>query len=217
MMNKKIHQTSIQQDHKVLLHTCCAPCSCAIIEAMKKEEFDLTLFFYNPNIQPVDEYEIRKLEVIRFADKLAVPFIDADYDAAHWFDLTKGLENEPERGKRCSLCFDMRLEKTAEYAHQNGFKVFTSSLGISRWKDFDQVTRAGIQAASRYRGLTYWAYNWRKKGGSQRMIEIIKNENFYKQFYCGCLYSLQQANEKRRAGPDVEPLDIKKIDLPKKR
>jgi predicted adenine nucleotide alpha hydrolase (AANH) superfamily ATPase len=184
---------------------------------MKKEEFELTLFFYNPNIHPVDEYEIRKLEVIRFADKLAIPFIDADYDATRWFELTKGLENEPERGKRCSLCFDMRLEKTAEYAHQNGFKVFSTSLGISRWKDFDQVTRAGTQAASRYKGLNYWAYNWRKKGGSQRMVEIIKDENFYKQFYCGCLYSLQRANEKHRTGENAEPLDIKKIDLPKKR
>jgi hypothetical protein len=158
---------------------------------------DLTLYFYNPNIHPRREYEIRKDENIRYARKTGIPFIDADYDTENWFSLTKGHERDPERGERCSMCFEMRFVKTAQYAHENGFKVITSCLGISRWKDFDQVTRAGVRAASLFSGVTYWDFNWRKKGGSGRMIEIAKEENFYQQQYCGCVYSLRDTNHWR--------------------
>ncbi|CAB4243262.1 Epoxyqueuosine reductase QueH [Methylacidimicrobium sp. AP8] len=160
---------------------------------------ELTVFFYNPNIHPLREYELRKRENIAFARKLSVPFIDADYDTDRWFARVRGLEWEPERGARCTVCFDLRFERTALYAAEHGFPVFTSSLGISRWKDFDQVTRAGMRAAARYPGLTYWTYNWRKRGGSQRMIEISRQERFYQQEYCGCLYSLRDANRWRTA------------------
>ncbi|MFA6599556.1 MAG: epoxyqueuosine reductase QueH [Candidatus Omnitrophota bacterium] len=199
---------------RVLLHVCCAPCCCSILESLKKEGYDLTVFFYNPNIHPVDEYEIRKLEVIRYADKMGIPVVDGDYDTAVWLELTKGLENEPERGKRCDVCFARRMDVTAAYAHKHGFKAFTSSLGISRWKDFDQVTRAGRKAASRYPGLEYWAENWRKKDGTRRMTEITKEENFYRQFYCGCMYSLQNSNAKKDS---AKPPTIEELDLPKKR
>jgi len=155
---------------------------------------DFTVFFYNPNIHPRGEYEIRKNENIRYARKKNIPFIDADYDRDQWFKRAKGLEWEPERGKRCSVCFDMRFERTALYAIENDFKVFTSSLGISRWKDMNQINQSGIRAASRYSNLVYWTYNWRKKGGSQRMYEISKQEQFYQQEYCGCVYSLRDTN-----------------------
>jgi len=104
---------------------------------------------------------------------------------------------DEERGERCSLCFEMRFVKTADYARKNGFNVITSCLGISRWKDFDQVTQAGIKAASLFPGVTYWEYNWRKKGGSQRMYKIAKEETFYQQQYCGCVYSLRDTNKHR--------------------
>jgi len=182
---------------KVLLHSCCAPCSGEVMEAMTASGIDYTIFFYNPNIHPKREYEIRKTENIRFAEKHNIPFIDADYDADNWMARAKGLEMEPERGARCTMCFDMRFERTALYAAENGFPVITSSLGISRWKDMNQINGCGERAAAKYDGVTYWTYNWRKGGGSSRMIEISKREEFYQQEYCGCVYSLRDTNKHR--------------------
>ncbi|PPU93944.1 epoxyqueuosine reductase QueH [Xanthomonas albilineans] len=183
---------------RLLLHSCCAPCSGELMEAFVESGIDYTVFFYNPNIHPAKEYELRKQENIRFAEQHGVPFVDADYDTDNWFARAKGMENEPERGIRCTMCFDMRFERTALYAHEHGFPVITSSLGISRWKNMQQITDSGIRAAAPYAGLTYWDYNWRKHGGSARMIEISKRERFYQQEYCGCVYSLRDTNRHRR-------------------
>jgi predicted adenine nucleotide alpha hydrolase (AANH) superfamily ATPase len=182
---------------KILLHSCCAPCSGEVIEAMVYSGLDVTVFFYNPNIHPRTEYELRKDENRRFCETLKIPCIDADYDTKNWFLRAKGMEMEPERGKRCTMCFDMRFERTALYAHENDFKVFTSSLGISRWKNMEQINGSGVKAAGHYNGLEYWTYNWRKKGGANRMIEISRREEFYQQEYCGCVYSLRDTNEWR--------------------
>lgn len=187
------------QGSKVLLHSCCAPCSGEVMEAMSASGIDYTIYFYNPNIHPAREYELRKEENIRFAKEHNIPFIDADYDTENWFDRVKGLENEPERGERCTACFDMRFERTALYAWENGFDTITSSLGISRWKDMDQINGSGMRAAARYPGMLYWTYNWRKQGGSERMIQISKREEFYQQEYCGCVYSLRDTNRHRRS------------------
>jgi epoxyqueuosine reductase len=184
---------------KVLLHSCCAPCSGEVMEAMLASGIDFTIFFYNPNIHPLKEYELRKHENIRFAEQCGIPFVDADYDTDNWFARAKGMENEPERGIRCTMCFDMRFERTALYAHEHGFPVITSSLGISRWKNMQQINDCGMRAAARYPALSYWDYNWRKGGGSARMIEISKRENFYQQEYCGCIFSLRDTNRHREA------------------
>ncbi|ARG96538.1 epoxyqueuosine reductase QueH [Legionella micdadei] len=183
---------------KLLLHSCCAPCSGEVMEALLYSKINFSIFFYNPNIHPVQEYEIRKNENIVFAKKHNIPFIDADYDKDNWFTRVKGLEWEPERGKRCTACFDMRFERTALYAYEHGFSVISSSLGISRWKDMNQINEAGVRAASRYPNMKYWTYNWRKNGGAARMYEIAKRENFYKQEYCGCVYSLRDTNTWRK-------------------
>ena len=183
---------------KLLLHSCCAPCSGEVMEALLVSEIDFSIFFYNPNIHPVQEYELRKQENIWFAEKHGIPFIDADYDKDHWFLRIKGLEWEPERGARCTACFDMRFERTALYADEHGFPVMSSSLGISRWKDMNQINTSGERAVARYPGLIYWTYNWRKNGGGERMYEIAKRENFYKQEYCGCVYSLRDTNAWRQ-------------------
>lgn len=183
---------------KLLLHSCCAPCSGEVMEALLYSKIDFSIFFYNPNIHPVQEYEIRKQENVAFAEKHQIPFIDADYDKDNWFARAKGMEMEPERGKRCTMCFDMRFERTALYAHEHGFPVICSSLGISRWKDMNQINESGVRAASHYPGMEYWTYNWRKGGGAARMYEIAKRENFYKQEYCGCVYSLRDTNAWRK-------------------
>ena len=184
---------------RVLMHSCCAPCAGELMEQMIANGIALTIFFYHPNIHPKKEYEIRKNENIRFAEKMGIPFIDADYDVTEWFARARGMEREPERGVRCTMCFDMRFARTALYAHENGFPVITSSLGISRWKNMDQINDCGIRAAAPYEDVTYWDYNWRKEGGSARMYEIAKREAFYAQQYCGCIYSLRDSNEWREA------------------
>ena len=186
-------------ERRVVLHSCCAPCSGSVIEMIREAGVELTLFFYNPNIHPRREYELRKNENIRQAEKTGISFVDADYDAEKWFDLTRGHQMDSERGERCGLCFEMRFVRTAEFAAAHGFKVITSCLGISKWKDFDQVTRAGVKAASLFPGVSYWPYNWRKKGGAQRMIEIARDEKFYQQQYCGCAYSLRDTNRWRKS------------------
>jgi len=185
-------------ESSLLLHSCCAPCAGEIMEAVAASEIKTTVYFYNPNIHPIQEYELRKEENKRYCQKLGFTFIDADYDKDNWFKRIKGLENEPERGERCTKCFDMRFERSALYAHENNFSLFATTLGISRWKDLDQVNNSGLRAADRYSDLNFWDFNWRKAGGSPRMIDISKREEFYKQEYCGCVYSLRDTNKWRK-------------------
>ena len=186
-------------EDRLLLHSCCAPCAGDVMSELTRSGISYEILFYNPNIHPQREYELRKDENKRYADKLELNFIDLDYDTENWFERVKGFEMEPERGQRCTLCFDMRFERTALHAVENGYKTFTSTLGTSRWKDFDQINSCGERAAARYGGLTYWTHNWRKKGGSPRMVEISKQERFYQQEYCGCVYSLRDSNAHRRS------------------
>ena len=197
-MSERISLELPEGASSLLLHSCCAPCSGEVMEALIASNINFSIFFYNPNIHPIQEYEIRKQENITFAEKHHIPFIDADYDKDNWFQRVKGLEWEPERGKRCTACFDMRFERTALYAFEHGFPVISSSLGISRWKDMNQINDAGIRAAAKYPNLNYWTYNWRKDGGAERMYQIAKRESFYQQEYCGCVYSLRDTNAWRK-------------------
>ena len=185
-------------ERKILLHSCCAPCAGEVMDAMVASGIETTLFFYNPNIHPRSEYELRKVENIRYAEKLGMGFVDADYDSDNWFERVRGLEQEPERGMRCTVCFDMRFERTALYAAEHGFNLISSTLGISRWKNMDQINSSGTRAAARWDDMHYWTFNWRKQGGAQRMIELSKREEFYQQEYCGCIYSLRDTNDWRQ-------------------
>jgi len=203
MMNK----LQLPSGHKkLLLHSCCAPCSGDIMLRLKESGVNYTIYFYNPNIHPRREYILRKEENLEFARKYNIPFIDDDYDTRNWFDRVKGQEWEPERGKRCSSCFDMRFYKTAEYASNNNFSLISSTLGISRWKDMNQINQSGLKAASQFNGIDYWTFNWRKNKGSENMIKISKKEKFYMQEYCGCVYSLRDTNIWRHKNnrPDIK-------------
>ncbi len=197
LTNYKYPKLPVAKNTKLLLHSCCAPCAGDIMLALVAANIDTTIFFYNPNIHPIGEYKLRKQENIRFAKKLNIAFIDGDYDVDNWYLRTKGQEKEPERGKRCTTCFDMRFQKTAEYAKDNGFNLISSTLGISRWKNMEQINSCGLRATKSLDNLEYWTINWRKKGGSSRMIELSKLENFYQQEYCGCVYSLRDTNNYR--------------------
>ena len=176
-------------ERKVLLHTCCAPCSSAIIEALLANGITPVVFYCNPNIFPEEEYLIRKNECTRYAEALGLEIVDGDYNHGKWLDCIKGLENEPERGARCLQCFRFRLSRTAEYAHRHGIRVITTTLASSRWKSLEQINAAGQEAAGAYDDVTWWDRNWRKGGLQERRMEIIREYGFYNQTYCGCEFS----------------------------
>ncbi|MBR1889970.1 MAG: epoxyqueuosine reductase QueH [Alloprevotella sp.] len=176
---------------EVLLHACCAPCSSAIVEWMLQNGVRPVVFYFNPNIFPQKEYEIRKQESMRHAESLGLRWIDGDYDHAQWLQAVKGLEREPERGLRCETCFTYRLTATALQARQIGMRYFTTTLASSRWKSIEQIERAGKRAEEAVGGVTYWAQNWRKGGLSDRRNVLLKEYGFYNQQYCGCEFSMR--------------------------
>ena len=186
---------------KVLLHSCCAPCSAAILEWMGQNGYEPTILFYNPNIFPEEEYLKRKNEIVRYAQEIGVAIVDLDgselweQQHAQWLKCTVGLENEPERGGRCLACFRHRLCVAADYAAGHGFPLFTTTLASSRWKDIRQINEAGFYAEEHCgRGLArFWDHNWRK-GGLYERRNILARQ-FYNQQYCGCEFSLRRLTE----------------------
>ena len=195
----------------ILLHACCAPCSSAIVEWMLANGIRPTIFYYNPNIFPREEYEIRKNESKRHADTLGLRWIDGDYDHDQWQSCVKGFEAEPERGSRCLECFRHRLLVTAWKARELGIAWFTTTLASSRWKSLEQITEAGQYAESQVTGTHFWAQNWRKGGLYERRNQLLRQYNFYNQQYCGCEYSMrgkspahcQELPEKRAQSDDT--------------
>ena len=174
---------------RVLLHACCAPCSSAIVEWLLQHEVRPTIYYYNPNIFPREEYEIRKNESKRHAENLGLEWIDGDYNHEQWQQYICGMENEPERGRRCEQCFLLRMKAAAEKAKSLGFKYFTTTLASSRWKSLEQINHAGAKAEQLVGGVTFWAQNWRKGGLYERRNQLLKDFNFYNQQYCGCEFS----------------------------
>lgn len=179
-----------ENTHELLLHACCAPCSSAIVEWMLANGLKPTIFYYNPNIFPREEYETRKNESKRHAESLDIKWIDGDYDHEAWRKGVCGLEAEPERGGRCLECFRMRLLKAAEKTQELGLRVFTTTLASSRWKRLDQITEAGLAAQQAVPGTLFWAQNWRKGGLQERRNQLLREYGFYNQQYCGCEYSM---------------------------
>ncbi len=168
---------------KLLLLSCCAPCSCGVISHLAEQGADFTVLFYNPNIRPEEEYRKRCDENKRVCALYGVPFVELEYDNDRWCQLTQGLENEPERGKRCDVCFQMRLKRAFEYAKQEGFTRVSSVLGVSRYKDMDQVNRAAVRAGG---ADIYDTTNWRKNGLEDLRQSLEKELSLYRQNYCGC-------------------------------
>ncbi len=178
--------------NKVLLHTCCAPCSSAIIACLLQHDIRPTIYYCNPNIYPKEEYIIRRNECMRYAKSLGIDFVEADYNHEEWLNKIQGLEKEPERGKRCLECFKARLQDTAKYASEHDFQVITTTLASSRWKLLEQIETAGAYAVSSYDDVVWWEQNWRKGGLTERRAAIIKEYNFYNQQYCGCEFSMER-------------------------
>jgi hypothetical protein len=176
--------------HEVLLHACCAPCSSAIVEWLLQHDIRPTIFYFNPNIYPREEYDIRKNESKRHAESLGIQWIDGDYDHEAWLQQIRGLEHEPERGGRCLQCFRIRLIATALQARQLGITHFATTLASSRWKSLEQISEAGLAAQAHVEGALFWAQNWRKGGLQDRRNQLLREYNFYNQQYCGCEFSM---------------------------
>ena len=188
---------------KLLLLSCCAPCSGGVLSRAAALGLDVTLLFHNPNIYPLSEYEKRRDEQKHACAHFGIHFVELPYEPQEWERLVTGLENEPERGKRCSVCFFMRLKKAAQYAKEHGFEEISSVLGVSRYKDMEQVN-AAARAACAQEGVVYNETNWRRNGLEEARRAVWKELNFYSQQYCGCRFSLQAAqNRGKKEKEDV--------------
>lgn len=176
---------------RIVLHACCAPCSSAILECLTDNGIEPLIYYFNPNIHPLDEYLRRRDECTRHALRLGLEIVDGDYDHAAWCGCVTGLESEPERGARCTECFRMRLLSTARLAAERGIGVFTTTLASSRWKSLEQINAAGRAAAAAVAGTTFWEQNWRRGGLQERRCELVRELGFYNQLYCGCEFSMR--------------------------
>lgn len=176
---------------QILLHCCCAPCASAVIEWMLDNGIRPTLFYCNPNIFPYEEYTMRKDELSRYAGQLGLEVIDDDYNHEDWLRQICGMEDEPERGSRCLQCFKIRLLRAAQAAKMCGMKYFATTLASSRWKSIEQIEDAGTWAAAMVEDTEFVARNWRKGGLQQRRNELLKQNGFYNQQYCGCEFSMR--------------------------
>lgn len=186
MMTEQIK--GIKKGKKLLLHSCCAPCSSACLERLK-EHFSVTVLYYNPNIDEDQEYEKRKAEQIRFLKETGwAEFLDCDHEAQRFLEMSKGMENEPERGARCYRCYALRLEKTAQVAKEYGFEWFATTLTLSPHKNAEWLNEIGEKEGGRY-GLNYLYTDFKKKGGYYRSLELSDEYGLYRQNFCGCKFS----------------------------
>ena len=182
---------NFDKKHSILLHSCCAPCSSHVISVLK-DYFDITIFYYNPNISPIQEYEKRKQEQINFIKQLdcGIKIMDCDYDNDVYEECIKGLENEKEGGARCLKCFRLRLEKTAKLASINNFDYFCTTLTVSPYKNSQVINSIGKELMNIYN--VKWLYSdFKKEEGYKHSIALSKQYNLYRQDYCGCIYSIR--------------------------
>ena len=181
--------------HKLLLHSCCGPCSTSVIERLVGR-FDLTIFFYNPNINDNEEYEKRRAAQLDFIEKYndridaidRISYLEGPYEPKVFLQAAKNLEEEPEGGKRCTACIQLRLEKTAETAKMGGFDTFSTTLSVSPHKNFELIHKLGMQLGMRY-GLSFLGEDFKKQGGYQRSVELSKEYGLYRQRFCGCSFA----------------------------
>jgi len=181
---------SLTEKKSILLHSCCGPCSSACIDRLK-EYFDITVVYYNPNIEPIDEYIHRKNEQVRLLKEWNIKYLDCDYDNDLWVDTTKYLTKELEGGKRCSVCFGIRLKYTANMAKRLGFDYFGTTLTVSPHKDSQLINKIGGSIGSNL-GIKYLYSDFKKRDGYKKSCEFAKQYNLYRQDYCGCLYSKER-------------------------
>lgn len=191
----------LHEGDELLLHACCAPCSSAVLERLSNF-FKITIFYYNPNITNKEEYHKRVLEVKKFISefktKYAISFIEGKYDPDRFFAINKGLENEPERGRRCYKCYKLRLEETARVASSLGYRNFCTTLTLSPYKNSNWLNEIGSELNKKYES-NYLYSDFKKKNGYKRSIELSHEYNLYRQDYCGCIFSFKEKLEKEQS------------------
>lgn len=180
---------------KLLLHICCAPCSTHVVEVLR-EDYDLTGYFYNPNIHPESEYLRREEEMKRYARKIGLGLVCVGYDDARWFKMVRGMEDAPEGGERCFLCFRLRLEKAAQYAEKHGYQFLTTTLSISPHKNAAKINEIGFEVVARHQ-LQWYAADFKKRGGFERSVRMGKEAGLYRQSYCGCIFSQREVAQRQ--------------------
>lgn len=190
--------------HTLLLHSCCAPCSSYVLEYLS-QYFDITIDYYNPNIDSKEEYEKRVHEQQRLVSEMNLPIkvIDAGYDPQTFFDMAKGYEEEPEGGKRCYRCYKLRLDQVAALAAREGFDYFTTTLTISPLKNTAWLNELGTKAGE-LSGATFLPSDFKKKGGYQRSIQLSKEYDLYRQNFCGCIFSKRESEERMHRQKNTE-------------
>lgn len=179
---------NLSDNKKVLLHSCCAPCASYPIELLKQDNFEVIVYFYNPNIYPKAEYIIRRDELKNYCKNLGVSFVEEPYNPEVFYSEIKGMEKEPEKGSRCSKCFYLRLYKTAEFAKNNGIDFFTTTLTVSPHKNSNQIFAEAKKVEENFE-VKFLEYNFKKNDGFKKSREIAKQNNMYAQNYCGCEFS----------------------------
>lgn len=190
---------SLEGRPRLLLHACCAPCSSAVLELLDRH-FELTIFYYNPNIAPDEEYHRREQELECFLEQAGYPhitLIEPEYDPVEFYAAARELEQEPEKGERCTACYKLRLEKTAKYAAENGFPWFTTTLSISPVKDPVRINSIGSEMAEKY-GVSFLTSEFRKRDGYKRSLELSREYGLYRQDYCGCVFSRREREKSDR-------------------
>ena len=193
VMKKIIDETCIKEKRmpKLLLHSCCGPCSTYCIQVLS-EYFDVTVFYYNPNIYPPEEYRLRADEQNRFISEFPtrnpVKFVEGAYDTDRFYAMAKGLEKVEEGGERCFKCYELRLRESAEYAKNNGFDFFTTTLSISPLKNADKLNEIGRKLSEEY-GVSYLFSDFKKKEGYKISTQLSAEYGMYRQNYCGCVFS----------------------------
>ncbi|OUQ36871.1 epoxyqueuosine reductase QueH [Faecalibacterium sp. An121] len=190
---------------RLLLHACCGPCSSAVLEQLC-QHFEITILYYNPNIWPDAEYHRREQELERFvaqAHPLGVTVVEDRYDPREFYEAARGLEDEPERGRRCTACYRLRMRRAAQYAAQHGFDWFTTTLSISPHKDAARINQIGQELAAEY-GVPHLPSDFKKKNGYLRSLQLSAEYGLYRQDYCGCIFSARQSQAERdaRVGED---------------
>lgn len=174
---------------KILLHTCCAPCACWPMQDLLDQGFQVDLYFFNPNIHPKKEYQARLDELREYVKKFSsVTLIIGYYNPPMWFEKIKGFEHEPERGQRCDICYELRLAETAKFASQNNYNYFGSTLSISPHKSSIKINDLG-DSISKKIGINFFCRDWKKNDGFKKSCQIARDEDFYRQNYCGCVFS----------------------------
>lgn len=192
-MEKVLQQLDAEKARpSLLLHACCAPCSSATLERLV-DHFDLTILYYNPNIYPPAEYHRREAELERFVQQAGYrfPVVELPYEPQEFYDAVKGLEQEPEKGERCTVCYRLRLEQTARYAAQHGLGWFCTTLSISPMKDPVRINALGEELGQKY-GVHFLPSEFRKKDGYKRSLQLSTEYGLYRQDYCGCVFSKQE-------------------------